>query len=113
MLDKQNWIFLLINTIITVAVLVIMFKFQETKIKTIMRRIEKKMNRCDDSESRDTSHITNDADGENGENEENGKDGKDKRNDGDDTDDSGERFERKNNRNIKNADIDSFIDPLE
>ena len=42
MLEKQTWIYLLINSIITVAIMLILFKFQETKIKNLLKKLDKK-----------------------------------------------------------------------
>ena len=43
MFQKENWIILCINTIIIVVVLFVLFRHQDTKLRTHIRRIEKKM----------------------------------------------------------------------
>jgi predicted Holliday junction resolvase-like endonuclease len=43
MLQRENWIILCINTIIIVVVLFILFRQQDTKLRSHIRRIEKKM----------------------------------------------------------------------
>ncbi len=42
MFDKENWLILCINTIITVVVLILLFKYQDSKIKTYFKKLEKK-----------------------------------------------------------------------
>ncbi len=43
MFQRENWIILCINTIIIVVVLLVLFRQQDTKLRSYIRRIEKKM----------------------------------------------------------------------
>jgi hypothetical protein len=43
MFQTENWIILCINTIIIIIVLFVLFRQQDTKLRTYIRRIEKKM----------------------------------------------------------------------
>ncbi len=43
MFQRENWIILCINTIIIVVILFILFRQQDTKLRSHIRRIEKKM----------------------------------------------------------------------
>jgi hypothetical protein len=43
MFQKENWIILCVNTIIVVVVLLVLFRLQDTKLRSYIRRIEKKM----------------------------------------------------------------------
>lgn len=43
MFQRENWIILCINTIIVVVVLLVLFRQQDTKLRSYIRRIEKKM----------------------------------------------------------------------
>ncbi len=42
MFDKENWLILCINTIIIVIALIILFRYQDNKIKMYFKKIEKK-----------------------------------------------------------------------
>ena len=92
MLEKQTWVYLLINSIVTIAVMLILFKFQETKIKNLLKKIDKKPKneQIKFVEKIDNTSNTNNTQSDDNTNE-------------------------VNNENImeKNNDIDSFIDPLE
>ena len=44
MFQKENWIILCVNTIIIVVVLLVLFRQQDTKLRSYLRRIEKKIN---------------------------------------------------------------------
>ena len=43
MFQRENWIILCINTIIIVVILLVLFRQQDTKLRSYIRRIEKKM----------------------------------------------------------------------
>lgn len=97
MLEKQTWIYLLINCIVTIAIMLILFKYQEYKIKTLIKKhdryYKKNNNKYNDINK---NNIKN-----NKENEENEYNKYNEYNE-----------DYKENNNIEN-DIDSFIDPIE
>jgi len=41
MLEKQTWIYLLINAIVTTTIMILMFKLYENKMKNIIKKINK------------------------------------------------------------------------
>ena len=97
MLEKQTWIYLLINCIVTTAILLILFRFQENKIKTLLKKHEKynKRNDTKNTNNLESGYIKDDIQytqtTENTENTEN----------------------ENENDNKFNNDIDSFIDPID
>jgi hypothetical protein len=58
MFQKENWIILCINTIIIVVVLFVLFRQQDTKLRSYIRRIEKKMS-CQKPQSHINSEQNN------------------------------------------------------
>ncbi len=51
MLDRQGWTFLLINSIMIAAVMLMLFKFQENKIKILFKKIDKKKRLISETQS--------------------------------------------------------------
>jgi hypothetical protein len=88
MLDKQGWMYLLINTIVTLFVMILIFKYYESKIESLVRKVNKK-NKISTHKINTTKNINNiDTVQE-------------------------EKTEIEEDRRINVSDIDSFIDPLE
>ena len=92
MLEKQTWMYLLINCIITISILLILFRFQENRIKTLLKKHDKYNKKYDNKHNnKNNLKINNIHDTENIENTEN--------------------TENESNKVIN--DIDSFIDPIQ
>jgi len=94
MFNKENWIYLCINTIIIATLLMILFRYQDNKLKLYFKKLEKK--------------IINNTQQYNKINDINEKDEKDYNN----------KINKTENNIISQEnkipmDIDSFIDPLD
>jgi uncharacterized protein with ParB-like and HNH nuclease domain len=94
MFNKENWIYLCINTIIIATLLMILFRYQDNKLKLYFKKLEKK--------------IINNTQQYNKINDINEKDEKDYNNKIDKTENNIISQENK-----IPMDIDSFIDPLD
>lgn len=87
MLDKQGWMYLLINTIVTLCVIILIFKYYENKIEFLIKKANKK-NKISSYQINTRKNINN-------------------------IDTEYEEKPEIEDRKINISDIDSFIDPLE
>jgi hypothetical protein len=95
MLEKQTWIYLLINCIVTTAIILILFRFQENKIKTLLKKQERYNKKNNFNHNNHNNNIN-------------------KFDMGNIKDNNVNTEETENTENNKiNNDIDSFIDPIE